>query len=87
MDREKLRRSRTWIREELDRCVRFWLENGMDPASITIREFGGEAMHVAPDGKEGHNYTAEQVYDMLKSSSAKGRPKQRSLLSELFGSE
>lgn len=30
MDRDRLQRSREWIRAELDRCVRFWLENGMD---------------------------------------------------------
>ena len=33
MDMEKLRESRSWIREELERCVRFWLENGMDPVN------------------------------------------------------
>ena len=30
MDRTKLAESRRWVREELDRCVNFWLENGMD---------------------------------------------------------
>ena len=33
MDTEKLARSRRWIREELDRCVAFWLLNGMDPVN------------------------------------------------------
>ena len=33
MDREKLLESRAWIREELDRCVAFWLKNGMDPVN------------------------------------------------------
>ncbi len=28
--REKLLETRKWIQEELDRCVRFWLKNGMD---------------------------------------------------------
>ena len=42
------------------------LENGMDEKSITLRSFGEEAsMHLAPSGKEGHLYTAEEVYAML----------------------
>lgn len=40
------------------------LENKMDKKSITLKEYG-ESMHKAPDGKEGHIYTAEQVYQML----------------------
>lgn len=40
------------------------LENNMDRRSITLAQWG-ESMHIAPDGKEGHEYTAEQVYDML----------------------
>jgi len=40
------------------------LENDMDPAGITLAEYG-ESMHLAPDGKEGHKYTAEEVYQML----------------------
>lgn len=40
------------------------LENGMKASSITLSKYG-IAMHVAPDGKEGHEYTAEQVYAML----------------------
>ena len=62
------------------------LENNMDRRSITLSQWG-ESMHIAPDGKEGHEYTAEQVYDMLPPSSpgkkppppggfAKGRAKQ-----------
>ena len=63
------------------------LENNMDRRSITLSEWG-ESMHIAPDGKEGHEYTAEQVYDMLpptpprkkkkipSSSGEKGRAKQ-----------
>ena len=35
MNREKLIAAREWIRAELDRCVSFWLENGMD------KEHGG----------------------------------------------
>ena len=42
------------------------LENGMNEKSITLRSFSDEAsMHIAPDGKEGHVYTAEEVYAML----------------------
>jgi predicted metal-dependent peptidase len=40
------------------------LENNMDIRSITLSQWG-ESMHIAPDGKEGHEYTAEQVYEML----------------------
>lgn len=39
-------------------------ENKMDPKSISINQWG-VSMHVAPNGKEGHEYTAEQVYEML----------------------
>ena len=63
------------------------LENNMKSSSITIKNYG-ESMHIAPDGKEGYEYTAEQVYDMLpkqekkksqsKSSGvAKGRARQQ----------
>ncbi len=47
--------------------------NGMNKASITLRTFG-ESMHIAPNGREGYNYTAEEVYNMLLDKS-KGRPK------------
>lgn len=40
------------------------LENQMDRQSITLKKYG-ESMHLAPDGKEGYEYTAEQVYEML----------------------
>ena len=40
------------------------LENNMDLHSITLSGYG-ESMHLAPDGKEGHQYTAEEVYAML----------------------
>ena len=33
-------------------------ENKMDPKSISINQWG-VSMHVAPNGKEGHEYTAE----------------------------
>ena len=38
--------------------------NQMDRKSITLKKYG-ESMHLAPDGKEGYEYTAEQVYGML----------------------
>ena len=41
------------------------LENGMDKASVTLREYG-ESMHLAPNGREGYEYTAEEVYRMLE---------------------
>ena len=44
-------------------------EHHMDRKSITLSAFG-ESMHLAPDGKEGHAYTAEQVYAMLPPSPA-----------------
>lgn len=40
------------------------LENDMNKQSITLHKYG-ESMHTAPDGKEGYEYTAEQVYNML----------------------
>ena len=43
------------------------LECGMDPRAIRLRAYG-EAMHLAPDGKEGYEYTVEQVYQMLPPS-------------------
>ena len=48
------------------------LENGMNASSITLSKYG-TAMHVAPDGKEGHEYTAEQVYAMLTKNPDKKR--------------
>jgi len=44
------------------------LENGGNPSSITLSKYG-VSMHLAPDGKEGHLYTAEEVYEMLPPSS------------------
>lgn len=40
------------------------LSENMNIKAITLRHFG-ESMHLAPDGKEGYEYTAEQVYNML----------------------
>ena len=46
------------------------LSNNNDKKSITLHKYG-ESMHIAPDGKEGYEYTAEQVYDMLPPSRSK----------------
>ena len=35
MRKQQFTEAHTWVRAELDRCVNFWLKNGMDP------EFGG----------------------------------------------
>ena len=48
---------------------------GGNLSSITVRCAGGESMHLAPDGKEGHLYTAEEVYEMLPDSIKNQRPK------------
>lgn len=48
-------------------------ENGNRKA-ITLKKYG-ESMHLAPDGKEGYEYTAEQIYDMLPPSPSRGTPK------------
>ncbi len=40
------------------------LENKMNIQSISLNKYG-VSMHIAPDGKEGHLYTAEEVYKML----------------------
>lgn len=51
------------------------LENGGKASSITLSKYG-TSMHVAPDGKEGYEYTAEQVYAMLpKDPNKKGKDK------------
>lgn len=51
--------------------------NGGNRKSITLRKYG-ESMHRTPNGKEGHEYTAEQVYEMLsrckKKPGLKGKP-------------
>ncbi len=40
------------------------LSNNMDLASISLNKYG-PSMHTTPNGDEGFNYTAEQVYEML----------------------
>ena len=41
--------------------------NNMNINSITLKQYG-EAMHVAPNKREGYLYTAEEVYEMLLSN-------------------
>lgn len=50
------------------------LSENMNLKAITLKKYG-ESMHLAPDGKEGYEYTAEQVYEMLPPSPANGKPK------------
>lgn len=50
------------------------LSENMNLKAITLKKYG-ESMHLAPDGKEGYEYTAEQVYEMLPPSPASGEPK------------
>ena len=45
-------------------------ENQMNKSAITLKKYG-EAMHIAPDGKEGFEYTAEEVYNMFRSGKKK----------------
>ncbi len=40
------------------------MSNGMDRRSITLSKFG-ESIHLAPDGREGYEFTAEEVYEMF----------------------
>ena len=40
------------------------LSKGIGDKAITLRKYG-TAMHLTPDGDEGCNYTAEEVYEML----------------------
>ena len=44
--------------------------NSMNYHAITLRKYG-VAMHLAPDGKEGYLYTAEEVYKMLVDKASK----------------
>ena len=45
------------------------LSEGNDVKCITLKKYG-ESIHVTPDGKEGHEYTAEQVYEMFQCGSS-----------------
>ena len=50
------------------------LSNNMNRKAITLKKYG-ESMHTAPNGKEGYEYTAEQIYGMLPPPSKKRKPK------------
>lgn len=50
------------------------LSNNMNRNSIKLKKYG-ESMHIAPDGKEGYEYTAEQVYAMLPPPPKNRKPK------------
>ena len=50
--------------------------NYMDFTSITLKKYG-ELMHKTPDGKEGYEYTAEEVYDMLNVLISKVKPQNK----------
>lgn len=45
----------------------------MNVHAISLRKYG-ESIHLAPNGKEGYEYTAEQVYDMLLESNQTESP-------------
>lgn len=42
------------------------LANGMDEKSITVKCAGGVSMHKAPDGREGYEFSFEELYALLK---------------------
>lgn len=50
--------------------------NNMDFTSITLKKYG-ELMHKTPDGKEGYEYTAEEIYDMLNVLLSKAKSKNK----------
>lgn len=50
------------------------LSENMNLKAITLKKYG-ESMHLAPDGKEGYEYTAEQVYGMLLPPPSNKKPK------------
>lgn len=60
------------------------LSENMNIKAITLRNFG-ESMHLAPDGKEGYEYTAEQVYNMLPPQ-PKGAMQKKSLTGSMGNS-
>ena len=46
----------------------------MDKTAITLKNYG-ESMHLAPDGKEGYFYTAEEVYKQVQIKNASKKAK------------
>ena len=53
----------------------------MKETAITLKKYG-VSMHTAPNGKEGYEYTAEQVYAMLPQQTEAGKQEKRALLQE-----
>ncbi|MBP0989836.1 MAG: hypothetical protein J5874_01470, partial [Oscillospiraceae bacterium] len=49
----------------------------MDISSITLKNYG-ESMHLAPDGKEGYLYTAEEVYDQVHALNLRKKKSEKS---------
>lgn len=45
----------------------------LDMKKSSFKVAGEEAMHLAPDGNEGHLYTAEDVYEMLMAAANQGK--------------
>ncbi len=42
------------------------LSNNGNESAIELRKFGGVQMHLAPDGREGYEYTVEELYAILE---------------------
>lgn len=62
-------------------------ENDMRLSSITLKKYG-VAMHTTPAGKEGYEYTAEQVYDMVSlAQRGAGKEQNNRMCNEYFGAE
>lgn len=53
------------------------LENNMNIASITLNNYGA-SMHLTPNGREGYEFTAEQVYNMLQKKNSNFKSKTKS---------
>lgn len=51
-----------------------FLSENMKLKAITLKKYG-ESMHLAPNGKEGYEYTAEQIYEMLPLQPQNRKPK------------
>ena len=39
--------------------------NDFNPQAISLHKYGGEQMHLAPDGSEGYEHSVEEVYEMF----------------------
>ena len=50
------------------------MSESMNLKAITLKKYG-ESLHLAPNGKEGYEYTAEEVYGMLPPSPSNRKPK------------